>query len=201
MARFNVLSGSTATPVLEPGFGQMWLVPVGASGDWAAHEGEIAIGNGNAGYLYRALVDGDEVFVVDTDTLYLVAGGGALRQLSPVPAAITVVIGNGVDTIPTGISGDIEVPFACDIVGWSALGNESGSIAIDIWKDTYANFPPTVEDTIIESGKPTISAATKGESSDVSGWTPALAARDILRFNVDSVTSLKQVTLTLRVLR
>ena len=32
----------------------------------------------------------------------------------------------------------------------------SGSIVIDVWKDTYANFPPIVADTITASAKPTL---------------------------------------------
>lgn len=201
MARFNVLTGGTATPVAEPGFGEKWLIPEGASGDWSTHEGEIAIGNGNAGYLYQALVDGDEVFVIDTDTLYLVTGGGTLRQTYPVLGSIAIVLGNGSAVVPTGIAGDVEVPYDCEIVGWSLLADQSGSIAVDVWKDSYANFPPTVDDTIIESGAPVISSATKAESSSLAGWTVQLSAGDVLRINVDSASDITRATFTLRLRR
>lgn len=75
----------------------------------------------------------------------------------------------------------------------------SGSIVIDIWKDTYANYPPTVADTITASAKPTITTATKSEDATLTGWTTSITAGDVLGFKVDSVTSLKRVTVELTV--
>lgn len=114
----------------------------------------------------------------------------------------TVVIDGGGATITTGVKGDLPpIAWKCDIVEWTILGDQSGSIVIDIWKDTYANFPPVVGDSITASAKPTVSGATKGQSSTLTGWTVALAAGDILRFNVDSVTSFQRVTLLLKLKR
>lgn len=202
MARFNVLTGTTALPPAEPGFGQQWLVPSGASGAWSSHVGKIAIGNGNAGYTFRTLADGDEVFVTDTDTLYLVAGGGALHQIWPVLGALSVVIGNGSDVVATGVAGDpFVVPMACTITGWTILSTVSGSIVVDVWKDSYANHPPTDADSIAGSELPTLSSATKNQDLALSTWTAALAAGDILRFNVDSASTVTQVTLVLHIRR
>jgi hypothetical protein len=75
----------------------------------------------------------------------------------------------------------------------------SGSIVIDIWKDSYANYPPTVADTITGSAKPTITTDTKANSSTLTGWTTSVTAGDILYFNVDSVTSITNVVLTMKV--
>ena len=81
------------------------------------------------------------------------------------------------------------------------LADASGSIAVDIWKDTYANFPPTDADSITASAVPTITSATKSEDSTLTGWTTSITAGDILRFNVDSITTCKRVTLVLDVTR
>lgn len=105
------------------------------------------------------------------------------------------------DVITTGPKGSIEVPYACSIVGWTLLADVSGSIVIDVWKDSYVNYPPTVADTIAGTQKPTISAATKGQNLTLSSWTPALNAGDILRFNVDSCSGIHQASLTLRTAR
>lgn len=203
MARFNVLSGSTTTPIAEPGFGQAWLVPGGASGAWESQGGKIAIGNGDDGYIYQAPADGDEIFVVDTDTLYLVAEGGALHQIWPVLGALTVVIGNGSDVIATGVAGDLLVPMACTVTGWTILSGTSGSIVVDVWRDSYANYPPTDADSIAGSELPTLSSATKNQDLALSTWNSsgALAAGDILRFSVDSATTVTQVTLVLHTRR
>jgi len=79
------------------------------------------------------------------------------------------------------------------------LADVSGSIVIDIWKDTYANFPPTVADTITASAKPTLASAQKAQDSTLTGWTTTIAAGDILAFNVDSITTVTRVTLSLKV--
>lgn len=97
--------------------------------------------------------------------------------------------------------GDLTIPFACTITEWTLLADASGSAVIDIWKDTYTNYPPTVADTITGSAKPTISAATKGQSSTLTGWTTTISAGDTLRFNVDSASGVSRVTLSLKVKR
>jgi hypothetical protein len=116
-------------------------------------------------------------------------------------ATVGLRIDNGASVIPTGVSGNIVIPFDCTIQQWTLLANESGSVVVDIWRDTYANYPPTVADTITASAKPTISSSTKGQSSTLTGWTTALTAGDILRFNVDSVTSIKALDINLRIAR
>ena len=114
---------------------------------------------------------------------------------------VTFIIDGGGATITTGVKGYLTIPFACTINEWTLLADQSGSIVVDIWKDTYANFPPLVADTITASAKPTITTATKGQSSTLTGWTTTIAAGDILAFNVDSITTCQRVTLSLKVTR
>lgn len=99
----------------------------------------------------------------------------------------------------TGIAGDGEVPFDCTITGVRALADQSGSIQVDIWKDSYANFPPTNADSITASAPVTISSATKSEDLTLTGWTTTLSEGDLLRFNVDSVTSITRCLIVLDV--
>lgn len=112
---------------------------------------------------------------------------------------ITAVIDGGGSTITTGIKGDFRVPVACTITGVSALADQSGSIVVDAWVDTLANFPPTDADTITASAPITISSATNSEDTTLTGWDTALAAGDIIRFNVDSVTSIQRLTISITV--
>jgi len=112
---------------------------------------------------------------------------------------LTFVIDGGGSAITTGIKGDIEVPFDCTINQVTLLADQSGSIVVDIWKDTYANYPPTGADTITASAKPTISATTKSQDATLTGWTTSITAGDILRFNVDSAATVTRVTISLRV--
>ncbi len=114
-------------------------------------------------------------------------------------STITFVIDGGGSAITTGIKGDLEIPFNCTINRATLLADQSGSIVVDIWKDTYANYPPTVADTITASAKPTISTATKSQDATLTGWTTSITAGDTLRFNVDSITTVTRVTLSLKV--
>jgi hypothetical protein len=114
-------------------------------------------------------------------------------------AAIEFVIDGGGATIATGVKGFIEVPFACTITAVRLLADQSGSIVVDVWKDTYTNYPPTDADSITAAAPPTISAATKSQDTTLTGWTTAVAAGSILGFNVDSVTTLQRVTVVLAV--
>lgn len=113
--------------------------------------------------------------------------------------SITFIIDGGGSTITTGIKGDLQVPFACNINSVTMLADQSGSIVVDLWKDTLGNFPPTVADTITASAKPTITTATNSSDTTLTGWTRAIAAGDSIRYNVDSVTTIQRVTITLKV--
>jgi hypothetical protein len=107
-----------------------------------------------------------------------------------------VVDGGGV-ALTTGVKGFLEVPFAMTISQVTLLADTTGSVVVDIWKDTYANFPPTVADTITAAAKPTITAATKAKDSTLTGWTTAVAAGDVLAFNVDSAATITRLTISL----
>lgn len=113
--------------------------------------------------------------------------------------AVEFVIDGGGSAITTGIKGFIEVPFAGTISQVTMLADQSGSIVVDIWKDTYANYPPADADSITASAVPTISAATKSQDSTLTGWTTSVAAGDILGFNVDSASTVTRVTISLKI--
>jgi len=115
--------------------------------------------------------------------------------------AIVYVIDGGGEAISTGVAGYLEIPFAVTITAWTITADQTGSIVVDVWKDSYANFPPTVADTIAGSEKPTISAGVKGQDLSLGTWTTAVTAGDHLGFNVDSCSTIERVTLTIRATR
>ena len=114
-------------------------------------------------------------------------------------ADITFIIDGGGSAITTGEKGHLEIPFACTIQQVTMLADQSGSIVVDIWKDTYANFPPTDADSITASAPPTISTAQKAQDATLTGWTTAIAAGDVLAFNVDSAATITRVIISLKV--
>ena len=129
------------------------------------------------------------------------------RTATPAPAweavyaEIAFVIDGGGSAITTGVKGDLRIPFACAIESATLLADQSGSIVVNVWKDTLANYPPTVADKITASAPPTITSATNSTDTTLTGWTTAIAAGDTLRFNVDSAATIQRVTLALKVRR
>jgi len=115
--------------------------------------------------------------------------------------SIQFIIDGGGSAITTGVKGDLRIPFNCTILSATLMADQSGSIVIDIWKDSLANFPPTVADTITASAKPTLSSATNSEDKTLTGWTTTINSNDTLRFNVDSATTVTRVTLALMIIK
>ena len=145
----------------------------------------------------------DARVAVGTDGYGLVADSTAALGLkwAAQRATLNFVIDGGGSAITTGVKGDVVVDFAGVIESATLLADQSGSIVIDIWKDVYASFPPTVADTITASAKPTLSSADHSQDTTLTGWTTAISAGDVLRFNVDSASTVTRVTLALKLRR
>lgn len=105
-------------------------------------------------------------------------------------AYISVTFDNGGVEIDDNSQCDVQIPYGMTITKVTLLANTTGSIVVDIWKDSYGNFPPTVADTITASAKPTISSADKYQDSALTGWDKTISAGDTLRFNVDSCATI-----------
>jgi hypothetical protein len=149
----------------------------------------------------------DPVWTVENNSMDLTAG--VLKQggidvclengtnCEAVSGSFGITIDGGGSAITTGVKGYIEVPYAMTIDQVTFICDQSGSIVVDVWKDTYANYPPTDADTITASAPPTITTATKSQDTTLTGWTTSVTSEDIFGFNVDSVTSMQRCTLVL----
>lgn len=115
--------------------------------------------------------------------------------------ALTFIIDGGGSAIVPGEKGHLVCPFDGTIQSVELEADQSGSIVIDIWKDTYANFPPTDADSITAAAPPTIAAARKSKDTTLTGWTTQITKGDCLAFNVDSCATITRVTITIHVKR
>lgn len=127
------------------------------------------------------------------------AAGGSGATTNQNLRSISLTLDGGGSVITTGVKADVRIPYSGTITGWELVANTSGSIVIDVWKDTYANFPPTVADTIAGTEKPTLSSATKNQDLTLSTWTTTVTAGDYLRFNVDSASTVTRVHLSIQI--
>lgn len=124
-------------------------------------------------------------------------GGTLASSAAAKTRTITVTIGDGTNVPAANTQCWLTVPFAGTITKATLLADASGSAVVNVWKDTYANYPPTVADKITASAPPTLSAAAKSQDSTLTGWTTSVAAGDTLLFNLDSVTTCKRLVLNL----
>lgn len=150
---------------------------------------------GTEGRIYYSTDTG--VLERDNGSSWESIGGSGAGQVS----TLNFVIDGGGSAITTGIKGDLVVDFAATITGVTLLADQSGSIVVDLWKDSYANSPPTDADSITASAPPTISADVKSQDTTLTGWTTSVTAGQIIRVNVDSATTITRCTVALEVQR
>lgn len=110
-----------------------------------------------------------------------------------------IVIDGGGAAITPGAKGYFRVPYACTVMGWTVLADQSGSVVVDVKKGTYGAFPTNA--SIAGTEKPTLSAAQKNQDLSLSTWSPALAVDDVLEYVVDSAVTVQRVTVLLHVQR
>jgi len=175
-----------------------WFNAGTAGGDIAAHLADTDDAHDASAV---SIVDAGAHFTGTEVEAALQELAAALAGITGLTAGITFVFNGGGSEIADGQQLDIPIPFDCDIDSVTMLADQSGDAVVDIWKDSYANFPPTDADSITAAALPTITAATKSEDSTLTGWTTALSAGDILRANVDSCTTITRLTVFLQVTR
>lgn len=126
------------------------------------------------------------------------SGGGGADGFAQ-KGGVHVTIDGGGSAITTGIKGDVLIPYDGTITSVTMLADQSGSIVVDIWNDTYANFPPTDADSITASAVPTITTATKSTDATLTGWSTGVSEGDILRFNVDSASTITRLYMIIEI--
>ena len=111
--------------------------------------------------------------------------------------AIQFIFDGGGSAISADAEVHIEIPFGATITAARIGCEQTGSIVFDVWKDSYANFRPTVADTITASAKPTLSSADKSEDTSLTGWTTSISQGDWLVVHIDSASTVTLCTLSL----
>lgn len=91
------------------------------------------------------------------------------------------------------------VPFGCVVKNWTLLSDVSGSLNIDVWKDTFGNFPPTDANSMTGGHNPYLSGEVSRQDTVATGFYNPIPAGSILRFNVDSVATVTRAHLEIEV--
>ena len=152
----------------------------------------------------KAKLDGVNNALATSATAGLMSGADkakldALSVVGQPGAAIEFVIDGGGSAIAPGQKGFVQVPMNCTVTAARLLADQPGSIVVDIWKDSFANYPPADADSITAAAPLTLSGGIKSEDTALAGWTKGISAGDILAFNVDSASAVGRVTVVLLV--
>jgi hypothetical protein len=91
----------------------------------------------------------------------------------------------------------VSVPFDGTIVKRRLSADAVGDATVDVWRDTWSNFPPTIADTITASAKAALAGSVKTEDATLTGWSKNLSAGDVLMAKVDAASGVTRLVLEL----
>lgn len=181
--------------------GDLYIVGPTPADEWAAMQpGNAVIYQGGAWLEWEAFegwikyVNGDA---------YSFSGGAwePFGGATSLPDSIAAVFhGSGV-VLGSGLRVDVVVPYDCEVVGYTVLGDLTGSVSLSVHKASYADWPDTETAMATGGSGPNITSARKSQAG-VGTWSEtAISAGDVLIFRVQSATDITRAVLTLSVNR
>lgn len=116
---------------------------------------------------------------------------------------INVLIGDGVNELVPGIAAALRVDFNAFITGGYLMEFDgvTGSVSVSIDKAAYTVGSPPTFSVITGSAPLVITSARYSEDTILSGWTQQINRGDVLRFVVNSATSITRILVALRIRR
>jgi hypothetical protein len=123
---------------------------------------------------------------------------GPFGPVSMTAATLAIIIdGNGNVIIP-GVKGNLPVSWSGKIIGWEMIGDLAGSTVVDILKGDPVHAIPYA--SITGGNKPELTAVDAAQG-DVAGWDIDLLPGDVLRYSVESLSTIRRLTVALFVER
>ena len=118
------------------------------------------------------------------------------------PAMIEFVMEGAGAPISVGYKNGLLIPLWLIITGWSIFCDASGTIQIDVYKvseaDYLAGTVPTVANTITGSAVPKVTGAVAASSTTLTGWTTEIQQNDYIGFNIDSNAGVFKATIVIK---
>lgn len=113
--------------------------------------------------------------------------------------AIQYTIDGGGSVPSTGAKGQLYIPLALTITGWTLTGDQSGSAVVDVLTCPYLSFPSGLA-SIAGTDKPSFSSSQSGQDLVLTGWGNIdVSAGTEMQFYLDSVAHCTRLNLTLNV--
>lgn len=124
-------------------------------------------------------------------------GSASFSNVQGVPSSFGITIDGGGSVITTGLKGYLIISRDMQIRSWNLASDVSGTIRVDVWKDTFANAPPTVTDSIVGSEIPRLASAQFSRDTALATWSNTTVTNgDVIAFSADSAATVTRVTLT-----
>ena len=101
----------------------------------------------------------------------------------------------GADLV-AGEKATVRVSRRCRITDAVMASEQVGNLKVDIWVTTVAEWPAADADSICGGSELQLTAAQITQN-DLSGWSTALEAGDLLTFNVDSCAGIERAMIHL----
>jgi hypothetical protein len=113
---------------------------------------------------------------------------------------IGINVDNGSSVLTTGTKGHRVLPYDCEVTEWTVTSiGSAGDIQWDVNWVNYANWPNGLA-SVAGSDLPNIPASGKKNQDTSVGWTKTtFKSGDILQFEIDSVTTLTNCNLALKI--
>jgi hypothetical protein len=123
---------------------------------------------------------------------------GSYNDLTDLPdrtAILSMIFDGAGNPIVAPITRYLYMPFAAAIIGYALLADVSGSTSVDVWKEPFTGYPPTVANSITGGNPMTLSSAQSIAFTTIpASWTTGINAADCLAFNVSTSSSIKVLT-------
>jgi hypothetical protein len=112
---------------------------------------------------------------------------------------LKVVFNGGGLALVGGEQQDASVDYMGEITQWTLLADVPGNAVVDIWKDDFGSYPPTLADTITAASQPTLSATDHASDDTLPSWIRDVAAGDCFRFTIDSISAITRLTVIVKI--
>ena len=96
-----------------------------------------------------------------------------------------------------GVFSDVFIPFNLTVNSWDIWSSVTGSVVVDVLRSSYSSLPTFT--SIAGTEKPTLTGQSKNQDNTLTSWSVGLTAGDILRFNIDSIATITNFTVVLKV--
>ena len=149
----------------------------------------------NPGVDYQ--VSGSNIFFTTAPTAGQEFFGVALATTADLTRTVNFVLDNGSIDITAGSKGYLNIDVTGEIESWMLVSENTGTIVVDIFKTTYAQFPNGFT-SIVGSEFPRLTNQAKNKDDNLSTWNTQITAGDILDFRVSSCSGITKCSVFLR---